>query len=193
MANDPDTPGKVVVLSGFPGTGKLSILQRVQSILGEHTILLDSRLLVDPVQAVLPGRRAAHHALRRAVHAPIFASLNATVRGGGHVLLTARLASTDLDAAVAAEHLGLVEGASATLFWVNAVCAWDALEQRVQSAARREGGKTKLTQPGVLHTLVATHTLHAPPNMGNVVSAELDVSGDLETSARRLMEIIGLA
>jgi hypothetical protein len=193
MANDPDTPGKVVVLNGFPGTGKLSILQRVQSILGERVILLDNHLLIDPVQAVLPGRGEAHHALRRAVRAPIFASLKATVKEPGNVvLMTACLAATEADAAVAEEHLGIVGGSAAMLFWVNAVCAWSVLERRVQSAGRREG-KTKLTDPAVLHDLVTTHTLYAPPRQGNVVPAELDVSGDLEASARRLMEIVGLA
>ncbi|KAH7266759.1 uncharacterized protein BKA55DRAFT_553216 [Fusarium redolens] len=50
-------PGKIVVLNGFPGTGKLTILQHLKKFLpSDTTCLLDNHLLIDPVAAVIPDR-----------------------------------------------------------------------------------------------------------------------------------------
>lgn len=47
--------GKIVVLNGFPGTGKFTILKRVKELLGHRARLLDNHLLIDPVVAVKPA------------------------------------------------------------------------------------------------------------------------------------------
>ncbi|EXK99820.1 hypothetical protein FOQG_00212 [Fusarium oxysporum f. sp. raphani 54005] len=68
---DPEFPeqnpsSKIVILNGFPGTGKLTILQNLKKFLpGGTTFLLDNHLLIDPVAAIIPDRSNRHHELRR--------------------------------------------------------------------------------------------------------------------------------
>ncbi|KAB8231235.1 uncharacterized protein BDW43DRAFT_283119 [Aspergillus alliaceus] len=60
------TTGKIIVLNGFPGTGKLTILKQAKELLpADTTILMDNHLLIDPVTAVIPDRSDEHHELRR--------------------------------------------------------------------------------------------------------------------------------
>jgi predicted kinase len=170
----------LIILNGFPGTGKLTIMRRVQALL-PGSLLLDNHLLIDPVQAVLPGRGPEHHELRRAVRAPVFGSMRKTVMSGGVVLMTACLSAADTD--VAQEHLDIVVGTSATLIWVNATCDWDVLEQRVQSPDRR--AKSKLTDATILHDMVTQHTLFATPG-----AVTLDTTGNIDHTVQRLVDII---
>src|SRR6478609_4405709 len=86
--------GKIVVLNGFPGTGKLTILKHLQKYLPtETTCLLDNQLLIDPVVAVIPDRSDRHHELRRSVRAPIFEELAHRAEQGHTILMTACLAA----------------------------------------------------------------------------------------------------
>lgn len=49
------TRGKVVVLNGFPGTGKLTTLNSLQSRLaGQDTLVIDNHFIIDPVQKIYP-------------------------------------------------------------------------------------------------------------------------------------------
>ncbi|KAM0428836.1 hypothetical protein ACHAPT_006636 [Fusarium lateritium] len=84
--------GKIVVLNGFPGTGKLTILKKAKELLpAETTCLLDNHLLIDPVEAVIPGRCHQHHELRRMIRAPVFEKLRERARRGHVILMTSCL------------------------------------------------------------------------------------------------------
>ncbi|OAA60754.1 WSC domain protein [Cordyceps fumosorosea ARSEF 2679] len=77
--------GRIVVLNGFPGTGKLTILKQAKTLLpADMTCLLDNHLLIDPVVAIVPGRSDEHHQLRRRVRAPIFGKLGERGKGRLH-------------------------------------------------------------------------------------------------------------
>ncbi|KAF9873196.1 chloramphenicol phosphotransferase-like protein [Colletotrichum karsti] len=192
----PSTPGKIVVLNGFPGTGKLTILQRAKTLLPPATTLLvDNHLLIDPVAAVIPERSAEHHALRRAVRAPIFKKLAERARAGCVVLMTACLAEGDeTDAAFLGEYVDMVRGSGVELFWVSVECEQTVLEERVKSAGRGEG-RMKLTDVGVLREMLGRYRLIEAGRRGDggmrVVVRTLDVSGSVEGSVRDLMSVIG--
>ncbi|KAJ6495458.1 hypothetical protein C8R45DRAFT_987419 [Mycena sanguinolenta] len=65
--------GIIVVLNGFPGAGKLTILQQIKALLpSDKTRLLNNHLLIDPVQARIPDRSDEHHCLRRRIRKPVF-------------------------------------------------------------------------------------------------------------------------
>ncbi|KAG6805388.1 hypothetical protein H0H93_004898, partial [Arthromyces matolae] len=65
--------GMIVVLNGFPGTGKHTILKQLQALLPTHkSRLIDNHLLIDPAQALYPDRSEEHHALRREIRAVFF-------------------------------------------------------------------------------------------------------------------------
>lgn len=190
--------GKIVVLNGFPGTGKLTILNKVAELLPvDTTCLLDNHLLIDPVVAVIPGRSQEHHELRRKIRAPIFEKLQERARKGHVILMTACLVEDDeRDAGVLREHLRMAREADVPIFWINVHCSHDILEQRVASPRRLQGTKTKLTDPILVRRLVNKYRLIEPHRAGNgpagLVFATLDVSGSVDLSVSHLMRIIGL-
>jgi len=97
------TPGgMIIVLNGFPGMGKYTILKEVQA-------LLDNHLLIDPAAALYPDRGVHHHELRHAIRGIFFPYVSRLAQEGHVVLMTTCLAAdNDSDAAVFREHLDLV-------------------------------------------------------------------------------------
>ncbi|KAH7157937.1 hypothetical protein B0J13DRAFT_650724 [Dactylonectria estremocensis] len=187
----------IVVLHGFPGTGKLTILKQVKELLpADTTCLLDNHLLIDPVVAVIPGRSDEHHELRRMVRAPIFKKLGKRAQEGCVILMTACLAAdNERDTAFLEEHLDMVRGTDIPIFWVNAYCDQIVLEQRIKSPERCYGPKTKLTDANVLQDLLREHRLIEPNKSTDgsirLVVETLDVSGPLEVSVSDLMSTMG--
>lgn len=191
--------GRIVVLNGFPGVGKLTILNEVKQLLPEETTcLLDNHLLIDPVVAVIPDRSDEHHELRRLVRAPIFSKLRSRVQEGHTILMTACLADDNQkDAAFLQEYLDLIRGTDVPMFWVNAYCEQAIQEERTRCPRRCQGAKTKLTDVRILRELLRDNRLIRPNESGdeNIKMAveTLDVSGPLELSVARLMKTIGLS
>ena len=188
----------IVVLNGFPGAGKFTILKRVKELLpAESTHLIDNHLLIDPVAAVIPDRCEEHHTLRRKVRAPIFEAIRKLALKGHVILMTACLAkANDTDAAFLQEHLSLVRGTDVPFFWINVRCDQVVLEQRLSSQKRCQGMKTKLTDMSVVCKLMDEYWLIEPQRsiegMSNLVVETLNVSGKVGESVSRLMNITGL-
>ena len=193
------TPGgMIVVLNGFPGTGKYTILKQAKALLpADKTRLLDNHLLIDPATALIPDRSDAHHDLRRRIRAPVFDEISRLAQEGHIILMTACLAEgNERDAAFLEEHLDLVRGTDVPLFWVNAYCDLAALEQRIDSPERCQGTKTKLTDVDVLRKLVSENRVIEPRKSGDesirLVVETLDVSGPVGVSVARLMDMLCL-
>ncbi|RSL65848.1 hypothetical protein CEP54_004055 [Fusarium duplospermum] len=190
--------GKIVVLNGFPGTGKLTILKKVNELLPiETTCLLDNHLLIDPVEAVIPGRSQEHHELRGKIREIIFEKLRERAQQGHTILMTACLVENNKrDAGVLQEHLDMARETNMPIFWINVHCSHEMLEQRVASTERSQGGKTKLTDPILAWDLVNNHHLIEPHKTDNspagLVFATLDVSGSVDVSVSHVMGIVGL-
>ena len=189
----------IVVLNGFPGAGKHTILKRFLARLpaDEKSHLIDNHLLIDPVQALYPNRGEAHHALRRAIRGVIFPSVRTLAQEGHVILMTACLAANNAnDAAFFQEHLDLVRGNNVPLYWIEVRCDKERLEERAQSVERLHSAKTKLTDVTVLRGLVEAHHLIQPEELDDgstkLVVRSLDANGEVDVSVRRLMEIVGL-
>jgi len=192
--------GMVVVLNGFPGTGKHTIFKRLQELLpaDKSSRLVDNHLLIDPVQALFPDRSDDHHALRRRIRDVVFPCISKLAQEGHVVLMTACLATeTHRDAVCFREHLALVRGTDMPLYWVSASCDRERLVERAQSDERVQSNKAKLTDPAILEGLVNAHHLLEPGELSggstNLVVGSLDTNGEVDDSARRLMEMVGLA
>jgi predicted kinase len=103
----------IIVLNGFPGTGKHTILKRLQELLpaDKSSRLVDNHLLIDPVQALFPDRSDDHYALRRRIRDAVFPCISKLAQEGHVILMTACLATGNhRDAACFREHLALVRG-----------------------------------------------------------------------------------
>ncbi|KAF5004207.1 hypothetical protein FDECE_9289 [Fusarium decemcellulare] len=139
--------GRIVVLNGFPGSGKFTILNQVKELLpAKTTCLLDNHLLIDPVAAVIPERSDEHHDLRRIIRAPIFKKLGELAEQGHTVLMTACLGdNNEKDLAFLQEHLDMVRGTIVPMYWINVHCNQTALEKRLVMPERHQGSKSKLT------------------------------------------------
>ncbi|KAF5659956.1 chloramphenicol phosphotransferase [Fusarium heterosporum] len=180
--------GKIVVLNGFPGTGKLTILKHFKKLLPvDTTCLLDNHLLIDPVVAVIPDRSDKHHELRRSVRAPIFTELGNRAKKGHTILMTACLAAgNQRDSDFFYEHLNMAQENHVPIYWLNVQCDSHVLEKRFSTPERQQGSKTKLTDVHILRELLERHELIDPKaicgeNSGTcLVFEQLDVSGSLE-------------
>lgn len=188
--------GKIIVLNGFPATGKLIITRKVSKALPCDTVrLFDNHLPIDLVLAVFPQRDEAHHELRRQVRRPIFAELSRLAQEGYTILLTACLVKhNETDGRVLQEHLDLVRGTNVPLIWVNAHCSEETSMQRVTSVERCGGGKAKLTDAHTLRNLLRNQQLVEPSKEAgdviNLIVQDLDVNGTVEASADCLMNIM---
>lgn len=149
----------IVVLNGFPGTGKYTILKYLKALLptDKSLRLIDNHLLIDPAVALYPGRDDNHHELRHAIRGVVFPYISRLAQEGHTVLMTACLADDNArDAACCQEHLDLVRGTGVPLYWINAHCDETCLIERVLSS------KTKLTDTSILRNWVNAHRLIEP-------------------------------
>lgn len=188
--------GRLVILNGFPGAGKYTILKRVHDLLpADITCLLDNHLLIDPVTAVIPDRSDDHYKLRQSIRAPIFRALRKRAQEGHTILMTTCLAKeNERDVAAMQEHLDIVRKTDIPIFWINIHCELAILEQRVANPERCREGKTKLTDVGILRDLVRKHQLIEPlpseEGLTRLFVETLDSSGPVELSVGRLMSLI---
>lgn len=191
----PQVHGKVVVLNGFPGTGKLTIATKMKSYLPEDTVrLIDNHLLIDPAQAIYPGRSAAHCELRRNFRKVAFDAIRKIAQEGKTVLMTACLVDSEADIGTFEEHISIVRDTCIPMYWLNLGCDRDVLEKRVISKERREGGKSKLTDASVLRQIVEDHKLLNPRLYDyepvRLIAESMDVSGNVEESVHLILHIL---
>lgn len=191
-------PGGIVVLNGFPGTGKYTILKHVKGLLAANTTcLLDNHLLIDPVAAIIPERSDEHHELRKSIRKPIFEKLVQRAKEGHTILMTACLvAENERDAAFMQEHFDMARSNDVPIFWINVSCELEVLKERAVSPERCRGSKTKLADVHVLEDLVRENSLIEP--LGSDLESteckvwDMDVSELVEHSARLLVSLVGL-
>lgn len=191
----PRVRGKVVLLNGFPGTGKLTIATKMKSYFPEDTVrLVDNHLLIDPAQAIYPGRGAAHCELRQKIREVAFAAVRKIAEEGKTVLMTVCLADNDADTRTFEEHISIVCNTSIPIYWFNLRCDRDVLEKRVASKERREGSKSKLTDVGILRQLMEDLELLNPRPCDyepvRLITETIDVSGAVESSVHKLLHVL---
>lgn len=100
--------GCVILLNGFPEVGKLAIACAMQAKLPKDTTrLIDNHILIDPAQAVSPGRGVAQKNLREHIRRGTFNALKEEFESAANlsVIITGCLADNEEDTAVFAEHV----------------------------------------------------------------------------------------
>ncbi|KAI7505735.1 hypothetical protein KC347_g7866 [Hortaea werneckii] len=194
-------PACVVLLNGFPGTGKLAVARALRFKLGDtNTRLVDNHLSIDPAEAVHPGRGYEHEALRDVIRRAVFQDLKRLPEHVTTILLTGCLGQNSEDVAVYAEHVEVAQARGVTLISLTLTVENSEHLLRLQSPDRIYGQKTKLNDPAVLETIMADNEILDPTivvDMGSDVDFRairhhmIDTTGlTVSESADRLLEII---
>ena len=152
--------GRVIVLNGFPGVGKFSIGRRLFEMFDEkHARFIDNHLLIDPVQAIVPGRGADHRAPRYAFRKVAFDALIAIEDTSTTLIFTSCLSSTEEDQQVFEEYLAIASRRQISFYLFNISCDRKEHHSRLVTTERSTGSKTKLIIPEVLDDMLDNHTL----------------------------------
>lgn len=105
----PKQIGCLVLLNGYPGVGKLSVARTLRSKLqGFHTSptrLIDNHLIIDPAQAVHPGRGPEHKAFRTRLRHVILDELKSLSDPDTILIMTLSLKTDKEEIEVFAEHV----------------------------------------------------------------------------------------
>lgn len=189
--------GKVVILNGFPGTGKFTILNNLQSRLaGQDTLVIDNHSIIDPVRRTYPDRDLNYYYLRQQLRQVIFNEIRKMVDQGYVVLMTACLGNNEGDRKVLDAHLDIVRGTDIPMFWINVGCDQRTLEGRLTRPERVQGNKSKLTNVEVLRgmtnysrIIMPSEPRHRLENI-NLETASLGVSGSIEEAVNRVYKIV---
>ncbi|KAM6536833.1 hypothetical protein FALCPG4_002815 [Fusarium falciforme] len=189
--------GKVVVLNGFPGTGKLTILSNMQSRLaGQDTLVIDNHFIIDPAQKIYPDRGLNHYYLRQQLRQVIFKEIRNMVDRGCVVLMTACLGNNEGDRKVLDEHLDIVRGTDIPMFWINIGRDQRTLEERLTRPRRVQGNKAKLTNVEIPRGMIKHSRIIMPSGTRhrlediNLVTASLDVGGSIEEAVNKVYRIV---
>lgn len=101
--------GCLVLLNGYPGVGKLSVARtlrsKIQDVLTSPTRLIDNHLIIDPAQAVHPGRGPEHKAFRTRLRHAILDELKTLPDPDTILIMTLSLKTDKEEIEVFAEHV----------------------------------------------------------------------------------------
>ncbi|RSL40002.1 hypothetical protein CEP53_013651 [Fusarium sp. AF-6] len=189
--------GKVVVLNGFPGTGKLTILNNLQSrLVGQGTLIINNHFIINPVQKIYPDRGLNHYYLRQQLRLVIFKEIRRMVDRGCVVLMTACLGNNEGDRKVLDEHLDIIRGTDIPMFWINVHCNQHILEERLARPERVQGNKSKLTNVEILRGMTKHNQIIMPSGSRHrledisLATASLDVGGSIEEAVNKVYHIV---
>ena len=160
-------PSCVILLNGYPGVGKYTVAREMQKKLNKPNQvirLIDNHLLLDPVEAIEPGRTPLHYELRRRIRNVAFDALTTLCDPHSNlvIIMTSCLAANDADAEIFAEHEHIARMRNIPLCFFNLICDRHTNTTRLQSEQRAMGSKTKLREVETLHNLLDYQPLFDP-------------------------------
>jgi hypothetical protein len=146
----------LVLINGYPGVGKYTIAKLVHEALGSsNSTFIHNHLLIDPVEAIQPGRTPAHYALRKKFRDVAFDAIIADPNSQLNIIITICLAANDDDIVVMREHLRIASERRIPVYWINLICDEQEHKARMVSDERKNGGTSKCTDPAVLDGIKA--------------------------------------
>jgi len=152
--------GRVILLNGFPGVGKFSIGRSLFGMFDpKHARFIDNHLLIDPVQAIIPGRGADHKVLRRTFRQVAFDALTTIEDASTTLIFTSCLSSSKEDQQVFEEYLAIASQRRVPLYLFNISCDRREHHSRLVTTERSTGSKTKLVSPEILDDMLDEHQL----------------------------------
>lgn len=196
--------GCAVLLNGFPGVGKLAIARAVVSQLPQNGArLVDNHLLIDPAEAIIPGRGESHKKLRKELRSVAFQAIKNEVAAypGLAFILTSCLARNPSDTAVLNEHFELAQTTRLPFYFINITCKEAEHKKRFGDAQRYKEGKMKLSDEMVLDDLMTKNELVDASELGSEATKGLELRYELldtthlnvQQSATAIMGIMGVS
>ncbi|KEQ58337.1 uncharacterized protein M437DRAFT_17843, partial [Aureobasidium melanogenum CBS 110374] len=188
--------GRIILLNGFPGVGKYSIGRKLHALFEPaHVRFVDNHVLIDPAQAIAPGRNSDHKELRRAFRKVAFDALCNIPGQDVTIILTSCLSSATEDREVFEEHLRIASCRGIPIYIFNIICAPNEHKVRLSAPERSAGTKTKLLDSEILNSMMSKHRLMRLSDLdesheGDVERRlfELDTSGQsIEESAAKIL------
>jgi shikimate kinase len=177
--------GCIIFLNGFPGVGKLTIARAIKDNLpADATCLIDNHILIDPAEAIIPGRGPAHKKLRQNIRRVAFEALTEEMVSQPNlkVIMTGCIVDSPEDIAVLAEHLRVAKDANVPFYLIDVTCDREEHGRRLETIERAAEGKSKLRDCHVLQQLLEQYKRieNLPEELLTVVDIEhmmLDTTG----------------
>ncbi|KAF4437459.1 chloramphenicol phosphotransferase [Fusarium acutatum] len=185
---DEPKKGRVLILNGFPGTGKTSIVKNLKERLpGQKIQIVDSPIMAGPFCA---------HAYQREYRSAYLHEIRSLVDQGYTILVTASLANNILSQQVIEDSIGLVCGKDISLFWINIRRQEVIQDQQISNSTRLANGELKTEKSDVLPATAEQGQLVLPSSLGHkldgisLITRVMNMGNDLEETVKKVSEVM---
>ncbi|KAF4972387.1 hypothetical protein FSARC_1046 [Fusarium sarcochroum] len=191
---DTSLKGKVVILNGFSGTGKSTILKNIKSQrTDEKTQIVDSHIMTKHMRT---DRGLYHYQFQRELRAVYLQEVRRFANQGYTVLMTACLVNNAGDRQVLDDLLAIIRGTNIPLLWINLHCEQAILEQRTSNTVQFQGTRGEDTGPNALRGKTNQSQIICPSSARhnlvdiNLVTARLDVGTSIEDAVDKVSGVM---
>ncbi|KAF4495146.1 chloramphenicol phosphotransferase [Fusarium agapanthi] len=185
---DEPKKGRVLIVNGFPGTGKTSIVKNLKERLpGQKIQIVDSPIMAGPFCA---------HAYQRECRSAYLHEIRRLADQGYTILVTASLANNIPSRQVIEDIIAIVSGKDISLFWVNISRQGVIQDQQIWNSTRLANGESKTENPDVLPAAAEQGQLVLPSSLGhkldgiNLITRVMNIGNDLEEAVKKVSEVM---
>ncbi|KAG5810878.1 hypothetical protein H9Q74_004845 [Fusarium xylarioides] len=185
---DEPKKGRVLILNGFAGTGKTSIVKNLKELLPDQKI--------QTVDSPIMARSFCAHAYQREYRSAYLHEIRRLADQGYTILVTASLANNISSQRVIEDILEIVCGKDISLFWINISRQEVIQDQQISNSTRLENGESKTEKPDVLPATTEQGQLVLPSSLGHkldgisLVTRVMSIGNDLEEAVKRVSEVM---
>ncbi|CCT67222.1 uncharacterized protein FFB20_04357 [Fusarium fujikuroi] len=180
--------GRVLILNGFPGTGKTSIVNNLKERLpGQKIQIVDS-----PIMA---GQFCAHP-YKRGCRSAYLHEIRRLADQGYTILVTASLANNISSQQVIEDIIGIVSGKDIPLFWINISRQEVVQDQQISNSTRLANDESKTEKPDVLPATAEQGQLVLPSSLGHkldgisMITRVMNMGNGIEEAVRKVSEVM---
>ncbi|KAF5564106.1 chloramphenicol phosphotransferase [Fusarium phyllophilum] len=185
---DEHKKGRVLILNGFAGTGKTSIVKNLKELLpGQKIQIVDSPIMAGPFCA---------HAYQREYRSAYLHEIRRLADQGYTILVTASLANNISSQRVIEDILEIVCRKDISLFWINISRQEVIQDQQISNSTRLANGESKTEKPNVLPATAEQGQLVLPSSLGHkldgisLVTRVMNIGNDLEEAVKKVSEVM---
>ncbi|KAF5248930.1 hypothetical protein FANTH_5733 [Fusarium anthophilum] len=185
---DEPKKGRVLIVNGFPGTGKTSIVKKLKERLpGQKIQIVDSPIMAGPFCA---------HAQQREYRSAYLHEIRRLADQGYTILVTASLANNISSRKVIEDIIGTVSGKDISLVWINISREEVIQDHQISNSTRVANGESKTGKPDVLPSTAEQGRLIRPSSLGhkldgiNLITRVMNMGNDLEEAVKKVSEVM---